>query len=188
MIEVIQKKAFKVSKWSGGTTTQLLIWPRDSDYVKGDFEFRISSATVEDECSVFTKLNNTHRFIGVLEGSLELTFNQQKKITLKPYQVQEFEGDWDTVSYGQAKDFNLMVKKGRGQMDSCKVEGEQSFHLEAGHYFFYSVEGELQAKIGKEQYLVGKGEGLHCLIEQEEMMELKSSQPAVYIRVKVTKE
>ena len=42
MIEIIKSDAFKESKWSGGITTQLYIYPKDSDYQKRNFNFRIS--------------------------------------------------------------------------------------------------------------------------------------------------
>ncbi len=37
MIEIIKSDAFKESKWSGGITTQLYIYPKDSDYQEKKF-------------------------------------------------------------------------------------------------------------------------------------------------------
>ncbi len=34
MIEIIKSDAFKKSTWSGGTTTQLYIYPQNADYQK----------------------------------------------------------------------------------------------------------------------------------------------------------
>ena len=39
---------FAVTPWSGGTTTQFLIFPREADYARRNFLWRVSSAAVED--------------------------------------------------------------------------------------------------------------------------------------------
>ena len=54
--KMILKKAedFVTSKWSGGSTTELYIYPPQAVYREGNFKCRISSATVEVEKSDFT--------------------------------------------------------------------------------------------------------------------------------------
>ena len=49
--KMILKKAedFVTSKWSGGSTTELYIYPPQAVYREGNFKCRISSATVEVE-------------------------------------------------------------------------------------------------------------------------------------------
>ena len=61
---------YRVSRWSGGTTTQLCIAPEGADYAHRDFLWRVSSATVELEASDFTMLPDYHRWITTLEGTL----------------------------------------------------------------------------------------------------------------------
>ncbi|MFR6276263.1 MAG: HutD family protein [Blautia sp.] len=46
-ITVRNAEQYQTSVWSGGTTTQLFIYPEDGDYKEGTFQARISSATVE---------------------------------------------------------------------------------------------------------------------------------------------
>ena len=46
-IIVRTEKDYKVSKWSGGDTTELYLYPENGDYRSGNFQLRISSATVE---------------------------------------------------------------------------------------------------------------------------------------------
>ena len=41
------EKDYKVSRWSGGDTTELYLYPEDGDYKSGNFQLRISSATVD---------------------------------------------------------------------------------------------------------------------------------------------
>jgi len=59
--------------WSGGTTTQLCIYPYAATYTGRDFIFRISTATIESEESVFTKLPGYTRILMLLEGHTSAT-------------------------------------------------------------------------------------------------------------------
>ena len=47
---------FQTSHWAGGVTTQLAIGPQGTHYADRDFLWRISSAQVELDHSVFTHL------------------------------------------------------------------------------------------------------------------------------------
>ena len=60
----------KTAKWSGGLTTELFIYPEGSAYSERNFDFRLSTATVEIETSVFTPLPHVQRTLMVLELSL----------------------------------------------------------------------------------------------------------------------
>ena len=51
-IKVVRKDELEHKRWSGGITTQLAIWPEGADYGARKFDWRISSAVVEDEESV----------------------------------------------------------------------------------------------------------------------------------------
>ena len=53
-IDVKIYNTFPTSKWSGGETTELYIYPADYQYKKRDFLFRISRATIPKEKSIFT--------------------------------------------------------------------------------------------------------------------------------------
>ena len=43
----------KVSEWSGGTTTELYLYPPDGSYRERRFKIRLSTAVCRDETSVF---------------------------------------------------------------------------------------------------------------------------------------
>ena len=45
-MELIKKNQYKTTQWSGGTTTELLIYPSTSKYSERNFKWRISSAKV----------------------------------------------------------------------------------------------------------------------------------------------
>ncbi len=110
-IEILKKDSFAVSEWSGGTTTELFIYPKNSEYRKKDFLFRLSSATVDDEYSVFTKLPEISRVIAILDGEIIINHENRYSKNLKKNDTDFFEGDWYTTSEGKARDFNLMMKK-----------------------------------------------------------------------------
>ncbi|MBQ6075795.1 MAG: HutD family protein [Lachnospiraceae bacterium] len=125
---------FVVTPWSGGTTTQFLIFPRSADYAKRDFLWRISSAAVSDSTSDFTSLPDYNRFITPVAGSMTLTRSGAGSgedsvsgpVLLRPYDVLAFDGADSTHSEGVCTDFNLMLRKGRafGRMDAFDLTAD----------------------------------------------------------------
>ena len=62
-VELLHKKDYKTTEWSGGLTTELSIAPEGSVYADRDFMWRLSSATVELEERDFTSLPDYDRII-----------------------------------------------------------------------------------------------------------------------------
>ncbi|WBW99069.1 HutD/Ves family protein [Oceanirhabdus sp. W0125-5] len=154
-IEVIKKNDFKTSEWSGGTTTQLMIYPKDSLYSERNFKWRLSSAKVEVEESIFTNLPGIWRLIMVIEGELHLEHKGHHKAYLKPFQQDSFSGEYETRSFGKVTDFNLMMGNGcKGALEHLSLNrGESkniSFICDIGEDLteitevFYCVEGEIE--------------------------------------------
>ena len=79
--ELRKEEDFSVSKWMGGKTKELAIFPPDSKYIDRDFIWRLSSATVELEESDFSKLPDYDRVVMVMEGSAVLTYDGKKSIS-----------------------------------------------------------------------------------------------------------
>jgi hypothetical protein len=118
-IEVIRESQHKTSLWSGGTTTELYIYPKNSLYSQRNFKWRLSSAKVEVEKSKFTSLQGICRHIMVIEGKLFLEHENHHNATLKAFEQDSFSGDWTTTSFGKVTDFNLMIAQGyTGALDS----------------------------------------------------------------------
>ena len=65
MYRIIRKGELPVSRWSGGTTTQLAIWPEGAVYAERNFVWRVSSARVETQESEFTSLPGVARTIPI---------------------------------------------------------------------------------------------------------------------------
>lgn len=100
-----------ISKWSGGTTAQLLIFPEFSQYKDRDFDYRISVATIDDETSVFTSLAQYKRYLVALSEKVNLV-NGENEISLNRCEAYEFDGSDHVVSKGKAMDFGVMCRKG----------------------------------------------------------------------------
>ncbi len=152
---ITHKEDYPVSCWSGGKTTQLCIYPQESEYSKRNFLFRLSSATVECERSEFTALPGVSRIIMPLEGSLHLFYEGHGERMLAPYEQDSFDGGWNTVSIGQATDFNLMLREG--------AKGEILVHnLAAGEKL------SLQNKQGEVLAVFAAEGSCRCITEQAE--------------------
>ena len=110
---------YRTSKWSGGTTTELFIWPMEGNYAERNFSFRLSSATVDEEHSVFTSLPGIKRYITPLDGSFTLSHRDHYRKKLCPLEIDCFCGGWHTQCDGKATDFNLMLNGCPGIMEIC---------------------------------------------------------------------
>ena len=148
-IIVRTEKDYKVSKWSGGDTTELYLYPEDGDYRSGNFQLRISSATVEVERSEFTSLPGVERYLMIFQGHLDMIHGEKEKVSLEPYEVDHFDGGIPTVSYGKVVDFNLMLKNGAGgRMEAlCLDKGEEKRIQPEGRENFLAIyvkEGEIR--------------------------------------------
>lgn len=125
--KLLTKDDYVTTSWSGGTTTQLAISPEGAVYADRDFLWRLSSATVELEHSDFTPLPDYNRFLSVLTGEIQLKVGEQAPAPLIPGQVVAFDGGVPVESWGQCVDFNLMVRKGRGQGAVQALRRDSSF-------------------------------------------------------------
>lgn len=167
----LTENGYAVSRWSGGTTTQIAIFPPAASYGERDFLWRVSSAVVEDEQSVFTPLPDYDRRLMLLEGSLLLRHNGGAAFRLDPYQPHAFDGGAATESAGRCRDFNLMLRKGlcRGELRPLRFAGaaEEALPLPGicrdfphGALLLYCAAGEGRASLGGETCPLAEGESL----------------------------
>lgn len=126
--KLLNPAQYATSEWSGGTTTQLAIYPETAVYANRDFLWRLSSAKVEQETSVFTSLPDYNRLISVLQGNLDLKIEQEERKTLPHFAVRAFSGADYVESWGICQDFNLMVRKGscEGEMHALRFDEKSS--------------------------------------------------------------
>lgn len=154
-MKIIKKSELSTSKWSGGTTTQLYIYPESELYENRNFKFRISSAKVDLEESTFTKLPNIKRKIMILDGKLKLVHENHHEITLEKFDQDTFYGHWNTKSYGKVTDFNLMLNENtEGIIEHINLENERTIDYDNNNKYenltevFYIVKGKINISIG----------------------------------------
>lgn len=97
--------------WAHGTSTELFIYPENANFLDRDFTFRLSTATVEAEETIFTYFEGITRHLMILKGEVELTHEGRYSKHLGPYDQDIFSGEWNTTSRGKVTDFNLMLKE-----------------------------------------------------------------------------
>lgn len=158
-MEIIRKEDLTTSQWSGGSTTQLYIYPKHALYQKLDFDFRLSSARVEVEASTFTKLAGISRYIMILKGETFLTHQQRDTIHLKKFDIDYFEGNWDTTSRGMVTDYNLMLNQNHeGHLSHLSLNKGQTHQIEttfkAGFLIIYLFQGQLSISEKGQDYKI----------------------------------
>jgi len=109
-IQLFSKKNTNPSIWSGGLTYEYMIYPKTAIYANRDFAFRISSATIEQTPSEFTKFKGYHRYLVMLDNDLDVEVNKEKKAYGK-YEIMKFNSDDEVTSFTKGTDFNWMVSE-----------------------------------------------------------------------------
>lgn len=108
MVHIHAFRDARTAIWPGGETTEMFIYPGSAQYADRDFDFRISTATIEVETSEFTSLPAYNRLLAVLEGKLELVHEGHYSRQLDVFESDRFHGSWKTLSTGKARDFNVI--------------------------------------------------------------------------------
>ncbi len=155
---LIEGTARTVSRWAGGSSSQICIYPETAQYQKRDFLFRVSTATADtDEPAPYTPLPGVTRHLLMLQGSAAVHHEGHYSLTMTPYrEIDVFDGGWDSSAAGKVQDFNLMCRgtcRGElsvltedtvlscdgwthlllycGQGDACVLVGDESISLKA---------------------------------------------------------
>ena len=147
-IRIVQKGSQKTANWSGGTTTELFIYPPDASYESREFLFRISTAMCTQAESTFTNLPSTRRILMPLDENLRLQHAGRPPVDLAPGMCDVFSGEETTRSYGSCRDFNLMLRgAAQGSMDYKRLRaGERMFISAPAFTGLYLWKGEAVLK------------------------------------------
>lgn len=193
-LKLIKKQNQKTSQWSGGTTTELAIYPKGASYGDRNFKWRLSSAKVNNEESTFTHLQGINRWIMTLEGNIKLFHEGHGEKELKPFEPYNFSGEWNTKSVGKVKDFNLMLSDGlEGQIEAMNIEVDMSREMfmhkkeiiDGGFkkviYALYCVSGEILVRTFYDEIKVSEEELL--IINYEIDNENDEASPNLYIDI-----
>ena len=165
-IKIYKSEDFTPSRWTGGTTTQLAIFPEDADYLKRNFIWRLSTATCDLEETTFSKLPDYDRVLMVLKGDVVLAHQDVRVTRLGELEQDRFDGGFYTKSFGKITDYNLMTAKGnKGYLDvveltaeSKELAFEKDDELERFDVTFYCRDGYATITIGTETFMLMPGQ------------------------------
>jgi len=188
-IEHIKTSDLETNTWSGGTTTQLAIYPKNADYKMQNFLFRISTASVECEESTFTKLPGISRKLMILDGEIKIEHKNHHSKIIKKFEQDKFLGDWNTKSYGKAIDFNLMTKENTtGEIEAITLNESIDINLKSSTdcYGFYLYSGKTKMIINNNVLNINNGDFVLIFPEKEEsVLNLKTSLKSEIILSKI---
>ncbi len=174
VVRVLPQKEYAVSYWSGGKTSQVMIWPLESEFKKHEFLWRISLATMEAADSPFTKFDGFHRILHLLDGESQLSFADGRNYILHPGDEVSFYGTDDIKSSGKAGDLNLIMADGVwGEMRSLRsdIPNWNWFHsipLGGRNGRWCCILYLLSGKIEIENAIAGKGD---CVVIYPESLQ-----------------
>lgn len=161
-ISVLTPQDFSTSNWSGGSSTQLYIFPNNSSFVERNFQLRISTAKVEVGESTFTALPGIHRKLMILEGEITITHDGHYSKHLKAFDVDSFSGDWKTTSIGTCTDFNVMTtEQQKSKLYHLAMEAFSRYNLKTKakckNLFLYATSGKIHLQLKDINYILETG-------------------------------
>ena len=161
-ISILTAQHFQTTQWSGGSTTQLYISPPNATYAARNFELRISTAKVEATESTFTALPGIDRKLMILEGAITITHEGQYSKHLKPFEVDEFSGDWKTTAVGTCTDFNVMTNgKQPSSLYHLAMTARDNYNLKpktsCKNLFLYATSGTIELQFLDKNYILETG-------------------------------
>lgn len=156
---------YKTTVWSGGKTTEFAIYPETAKYAERNFIWRLSSATVELEESIFTELLDYNRVLMVLEGEATLIHGENKIVKLGKLHQDSFGGDVGTKCFGKIRDYNLMFRKdSRGYLKLLELQNFTEIlkkpdwkNYTDASYGLYCFEGKVTVSVNGESHEMKEG-------------------------------
>ncbi|HTE05579.1 MAG TPA: HutD family protein [Planctomycetota bacterium] len=149
-----------------GVTEELALWPPGASWQRGDFDWRLSRAAV-DEPGPFSAFPGLERVLVVTSGAgLRLRHGRAapraRVALLQPYR---FSGDWPTEATlvdGPVEDFSVLARRGVVRADVTVLRpGPASLHvrelLAPGHTFVHVLSGTVEAQVSGELSAAGRG-------------------------------
>jgi uncharacterized protein len=139
-----------------GVTEELALWPPGASFERGDFDWRIARAAVEED-GPFSPFPGFDRLLIVTAGAgLRLDHGgrapRARALPLRPHR---FSGDWPTSATllaGPVADLNVLARRGVVRTEAAVLRpGPRSLHvrelLESGHIFVHVLTGAVEARL-----------------------------------------
>lgn len=161
-IKIISKNEITPSIWDGGKTYEYFLSPADSSYAARNFDFRISSASIEKMPSNFTNFKGYQRYLVMLDNELKINRNGIDEEYSKN-EIFQFDSGDEIQSFSMGNDFNLMVQK-EGSAFDLKVTSLNN-DLESSFVFIFALE-ETNVKINQQEFRLNVNDLL--IVENQE--------------------
>ncbi|MDA7803782.1 HutD family protein [Crocinitomix sp.] len=187
--KIIRKPDIKTTQWAGGTTSELYIYPESALYAQRNFDFRLSTATVDVWESEFTPLPGISRTLMIMDGVMILKHEEQKELLLKKFDQSNFEGGWKTLSQGKCVDFNLMCSKPYdSELLAFKADYENQIKVDLFAnqiYALYNYQGFTSFLINGEEIDLMEGDCCVLLPETDQELAIRSITDVEFVLVRV---
>lgn len=180
---IIKPSDFLMHEWSGGTTAEIFLLPETADYRKKDFEIRVSSAHILEEGTPYSDFTGFSRLICPIEGEMRILHEHHHQAHLKTFEIDRFDGAWNTQSFGLCTDFNLLFSKNwNASMQHCQGSFESDFEANRYHGLFscYAQTIAIELQTNTE-------EAIHLKLDKNDFLIFNSSQ-VVGVKVKASEE
>ncbi len=181
---------FESRDWSGGSTRELFIFPICSSYAERNFQFRLSNASLESEASQFTSLPGVSRKLLLLDGSLQLKYENEKPATLIKGECIAFDGGKDMRSMGRGEDINVMTTGAfESHVEYFRLSIRKMIIFDFGEDFFSAIyvhRGEIKLQYGNQFFSVREKNLGYCLPASAEEMKMEGIAPeSEYVVVRI---
>ncbi|MCC7012360.1 MAG: HutD family protein [Planctomycetes bacterium] len=140
-----------------GFTDELALAPAGASFERGDFDLRISRATV-DEPGPFSAFPGFDRVLVVVHGEALVLLHgtHAPRARLRRLEPHRFSGDWPTTAElprGAIGDFNVLTRRGRCSADVqalALAQRRARETAEAAQVFVHVLSGALSVRISGE--------------------------------------
>ena len=158
---VKRKQCQKITRWAGGQTRQLAIYPQDAKGAEAfDFVFEITSSTTDRKESEYTIYESYNRTLMIISGESALTLEDGDTYSLSPYEQCTFDGALKVLSKGRAVDYEMTLRKGRsGRVEFLGRVSDLSIKAAPGYLGLYCLKGSLR---------IYSKDGEHLLYEEDQ--------------------
>jgi len=185
-IQLIPSAAHTTTQWSGGSTTQLFIFPNGSNVSDRNFYFRISTAKVEVSESIFTPFVGFDRTLLILDGCIQISHEGHHERVLKPFDQDFFKGDWNTKSIGIGVDFNVITKpEFSNTTEVLKISKGEEVAIEGSSNWliFYLYKGAVEIN---NEFLLQQSDVLVAEESEREVLKVIADEESIVILVKIS--
>ena len=168
--QVLRGTDYKRARWKNGLgwTDQIAISPENADLRRADFDWRISTARVE-QSAPFSPFAEHDRILVIVDGDgvrLTHTFDESESpevVNVPPREPYEFPGDVPTsceLAAGPIQDLSVFIRKGVVYADVQSTELQHGnplvWHPEGKACFMFVIQGQVEA----DGHSISKGEAL----------------------------